>query len=55
MSGIIAITKGYGVSLSSWKMPPWIFTSIKFFPFAINSAFQFLLASVIFFFNSLDI
>ena len=35
-NGIIAIIKSNGDSASSWKIPLWIFTSAKLFPFAVN-------------------
>ena len=38
--GIITIINDNGDSESPWNMPLWIFTSVKFFPPAVNSTIQ---------------
>ena len=40
-SGIIAITNRNGDSASPWKIPAWIFTSVKLIPPDVSSTLQF--------------
>ena len=47
MNGIIIIANSNGQSVSPWKIPLWIFTIASVFLPAVNSAFQFFMASVI--------
>ena len=46
LNGIISITNSEGEFASPWKIPFWIFTAAKIFPPAINSTFQFFIATV---------
>ena len=39
LSDIIVLTNSNGDSPSLWKIPLWIFTSVKLFPSAVSSAF----------------
>ena len=55
LSGIIAITNNSGDWASRWKIPPWIFTSIKLFSPTFCSTLQFSFVCSINFLNSPDI
>ena len=54
LSGIIAITKSIGDSISHWKIPLWIFTS-ALFPPTVSSIFQFSMVFSMKFMTSPDI
>ena len=51
LSGIIAITNSNVDNASPWKIPHWIFPSVKLFPPAVNSTFQFFMVFAINFVN----
>ena len=55
LSGVIAITNSHNESASPWKMDLWIFTSAQAFYPAVNSTFQFYVASIMNLMTLLDI
>ena len=55
LSGIITITNSNGDSISPWKIPLWIFTSVKLFRLAVRLILQFCVVFSIDFMNSSNI